>query len=117
MTGPDGQDKRRKWRNGALARWALLQVLDVSHNLLRVVPADVGWLNLSELRVEGNPDLRIPPIVMQRGFRCGQHPSTQQAGARARVRCRQMAKLLQPRERLCLQAWAPYGSLPEPPCT
>lgn len=52
----------------------MMQVLDASHNRLRVVPADLGWLNLSDLRLEGNPDLRIPPVVMQRGFRYGHCP-------------------------------------------
>ena len=46
-----------------------LKVLDVSDNQLEIVPAQVGWLPLSQLRLEGNPQLRMPKIVRERGFK------------------------------------------------
>jgi hypothetical protein len=45
------------------------QVVDLSHNKLELVPADLGWLGLSQLKLEGNTRLRIPHIVQQRGFK------------------------------------------------
>jgi hypothetical protein len=45
------------------------QVVDLSHNKLELVPADLGWLGLSQLKLEGNSRLRIPHIVQQRGFK------------------------------------------------
>lgn len=45
------------------------QVLDVSNNCLKIIPADVGWLPLTSIKLEGNPDLRVPKIVLERGFR------------------------------------------------
>ncbi len=41
-------------------------------NQLEGLPADVGWLPLRALNVEGNPRLRIPKVVLKQGFRCAQ---------------------------------------------
>lgn len=46
-----------------------LQVLTVSGNRLRSLPADVGWLSLKQLSVVDNPDLHIPIHVLQKGFK------------------------------------------------
>lgn len=47
-----------------------LQVLNVSGNRLRSLPADIGWLtSLKQLMVVENPDLHIPIHVLQQGFR------------------------------------------------
>lgn len=49
----------------------LPQALDLSHNPeLKTVPSEVGWLPLSRLDIDGNPNLRMPKIVIERGFRC-----------------------------------------------
>ncbi len=45
-------------------------MLDLSYNDLVTVPAEVGWLPLKQLRVHGNPRLKIPAPVVERGFRC-----------------------------------------------
>lgn len=48
-----------------------MQVLNVSGNRLRSLPADIGWLtSLKQLMVVENPDLHIPIHVLQQGFRC-----------------------------------------------
>eukprot|EP00983_Pelagomonas_calceolata_P072359 1151681-Pelagomonas_calceolata.AAC.2 len=47
----------------------LVHVLNASNNNLEILPADVGWLPLKELRVSGNPNLRIPQTVLKHGFK------------------------------------------------
>lgn len=49
---------------------AASQVLNVSGNRLRSLPADLGWLtSLKQLIVTENPELHIPLHVLQRGFK------------------------------------------------
>ena len=44
--------------------------MDVSHNPeLEAIPSEVGWLPLSRLELSDNPRLRMPGIVIERGFR------------------------------------------------
>ena len=44
----------------------------MSHNPeLEAIPSEVGWLPLSRLELGDNPRLRMPEIVIERGFRCG----------------------------------------------
>ena len=46
------------------------QVLDVSHNPeLEAIPSEVGWLPLTRLELGNSPRLRMPEIVIERGFR------------------------------------------------
>jgi hypothetical protein len=46
------------------------QVLDVSNNRLRRLPADIGWLGLKQLDVSGNPDLAFPcKAVLAKGLK------------------------------------------------
>ena len=48
-----------------------MQTLDISHNTeLTTVPSEVGWLPLTRLDIDGNSKLRMPKIVIERGFRC-----------------------------------------------
>jgi len=54
---------------GNIRLWGRLQVLNASNNNLEILPADVGWLPLKELRVSGNPNLRIPQTVLKHGFK------------------------------------------------
>lgn len=44
-------------------------MLDLANNKLELIPADVGWLPLSDLKLEGNARLRIPRIVQEKGFK------------------------------------------------
>lgn len=52
---------------------AAAQVLNVSHNNLRTIPPELGWLPLKQLNIQGNPD-PIPMSVLVRGFRWAQLP-------------------------------------------
>lgn len=45
------------------------QILNVSGNRLRSLPADLGWLSLKQLSLVDNVDLHIPIHVLQKGFR------------------------------------------------
>ena len=48
-------------------------MLDLSHNPeMEAIPSEVGWLPLNVLEIEGNPKLKMPKIVIDRGFRCGE---------------------------------------------
>lgn len=44
-------------------------MLNLESNLLQDIPSDVGWLPLETLKLGSNPDLRIPPIVLERGHK------------------------------------------------
>lgn len=46
-----------------------LQVLNLAGNRLRSLPSDIGWLSLKQLNISDNPDLSIPPHVLQKGFK------------------------------------------------
>ena len=47
-----------------------MQTLDISNNPeLTTIPSEVGWLPLTRLDIDGNPKLRMPKIVIERGFR------------------------------------------------
>jgi Leucine-rich repeat (LRR) protein len=50
-------------------RHCVLQVLTLSGNRLRSLPADLGWLSLKQLSLVDNPDLHIPIHVLQKGFK------------------------------------------------
>lgn len=62
--------------DGPWAQLKELQLLDLAHNELQVVPAEVGWLPLQALQLEGNVNLRIPASVQAQGFRQGGRPPT-----------------------------------------
>ncbi|KAG1676077.1 hypothetical protein FOA52_014942 [Chlamydomonas sp. UWO 241] len=54
---------------GDIVQLSALQALDVSSNDLRVLPPAVGWLPLKSLELSGNARLRVPPVVLDGGFR------------------------------------------------
>ncbi len=41
----------------------------MSHNDLRMLPPDIGWLPLSSLELGGNDKLQVPEGVLAGGFR------------------------------------------------
>ncbi|GFH15582.1 uncharacterized protein HaLaN_11832 [Haematococcus lacustris] len=65
-------------RGGGLQRveldvqnWTQLQVCDLSDNRLELAPPALGWLPLTRLNLDNNPELRIPAAVQQLGFNAG----------------------------------------------
>lgn len=47
----------------------LSQTLNLSYNQLSVIPSDLGWLPLQQLQLQGNTGLRMPAVILDRGFR------------------------------------------------
>lgn len=49
---------------GRLYEWTSLRRLNISNNSLSVIPSALGWLELEELEVHGNPGLAVPQQVL-----------------------------------------------------